>query len=296
MTEYRVNLDVYNGPLDLLLYLIRRDELDIYDIPIAHITEQYLRYVEMLKGLDPNLAGEFLVMAATLMEVKTRMLLPSPPPEEGGEAGVLLDPRAELVKQLLQYKAFKDAAGDLREAGELQALKFPRPAPEGPSDRAEIPIEDVQVWDLVDAFGKLMEAIGQRPTHQEVIYDDTPIELHAADIVDRLQREGGLTFEQVFEGRTLRTEIVGLFLALLELVRQKKIRAVQEGNFGRIVVTLRRPTAEVPGDSGATAEQVGAAAAGEPAQAAPSAQTAGDGGEYVSEPDDGPEEELDGVG
>ncbi len=280
MTEYRVNLDVYNGPLDLLLYLIRRDEVDIYDIPIAHVTEQYLRYVEMLKGLDPNLAGEFLVLAATLMEIKTRMLLPTPPPAEGGEAGLQIDPRAELVKQLLQYKAFKDVSGKLREAGDLQALKFPRPAPEGLADRAEIPLEDVQVWDLVDAFGRLMEAIGHRPTSHEVIYDDTPIELHATDIVDRLQRDGALTFAKVFEGRTLRSEIVGLFLALLELVRQKKIRAAQDANFGQIVVALR--------------ESAPAAA-----QAAPAAQPpppADQQGRYVPERNNGREEELNGVG
>ena len=286
MTDYRVNLDVYNGPLDLLLYLIRRDELDIYDIPIAHITEQYLRYVEMIKGLDPNLAGEFLVLAATLMEIKTRMLLPSPPPEEGGEAGLKLDPRAELVKQLLQYKAFKDAAGELREAGELQALKFPRPAPEGPADRAEIALEDVQVWDLVDAFGKLMEAIGHRPTHHEVIYDDTPIELHATDIVDRLQREGALTFQQVFEGRSLRSEIVGLFLALLELVRQKKVRAAQDTNFGQIVIALCEPAGKP-----VTTDGVAATTAASPPPAPPSAE-----GRYVAEQNNGPEEELDGVG
>ncbi len=286
MTEYRVNLDVYNGPLDLLLYLIRRDEVDIYDIPIAHVTEQYLRYVEMLKGLDPNLAGEFLVLAATLMEIKTRMLLPTPPPAEGGEAGLQIDPRAELVKQLLQYKAFKDVAGELREAGDLQALRFPRPAPEGPTGRAEIPLEDVQVWDLVDAFGRLMEAIGHRPTPHEVIYDDTPIELHAADIMDRLQRDGALTFAKVFEGRTLRSEIVGLFLALLELVRQKKIRAAQDANFGQIVVALREPAP-------AEAQAAPAATAAPASQPPPPAEEQG---RYVPEHNNGREEELNGVG
>ncbi len=286
MTEYRVNLDVYNGPLDLLLYLIRRDEVDIYDIPIAHVTEQYLRYVEMLKGLDPNLAGEFLVLAATLMEIKTRMLLPTPPPAEGGEAGLQIDPRAELVKQLLQYKAFKDVSGKLREAGDLQALKFPRPAPEGLADRAEIPLEDVQVWDLVDAFGRLMEAIGHRPTSHEVIYDDTPIELHATDIVDRLQRDGALTFAKVFEGRTLRSEIVGLFLALLELVRQKKIRAAQDANFGQIVVALRE-------SAPAEAQAAPAATAAPVSQPPPPAEEQG---RYVPEHNNGREEELNGVG
>ena len=138
MGDYRVNLDIYNGPLDLLLYLIRRDEVDIYDIPIAGITEQYIQYVELLKKLDPNLAGEFLVMAATLMEIKTRMMLPSVAASEGDQEDVELDPRAELVRQLLEYKAFKDASADLREAHDLQSLKFPRQAKADLGDDKEI--------------------------------------------------------------------------------------------------------------------------------------------------------------
>ena len=237
MAEYRVNLDIYNGPMDLLLYLIRREEVDIYDIPIARVTEQYVKYVEVLHQIDPNLAGEFLVMAATLMEIKTRMLLPTPPPEEGRAEGLAIDPRAELVRQLLEYKAFKDAASDLASAAEVQNLKFPRQA-NLPGLEDAIDLEDAQVWDLLDAFSRLLAATGRALRQEEVIYDDTPVELHAADIIDRLQREGPLTFRQVFEGRMLRTEIVGLFLALLELVRQKKVFAAQEGNFREIHIHL----------------------------------------------------------
>jgi len=247
MNDYRVNLDIYNGPLDLLLYLIQRDELDIYDIPISRITEQYLQYVGMLQQLDPNLAGEFLVLAATLMEIKTRMLLPSPPPQEAAAATVELDPRAELIRQLLQYKAFKDAAADLAQAAARQSRRFARGPGDLPRhDPSERDLEDVQLWDLLDAFGRIMEAIGQRPTHQEVIYDDTPVELHAADILDRLDREGPLTFDRVFEGRTGRSELVGLFLALLELIRQRRVRARQEANFGRIYVELSLAPPEKP--------------------------------------------------
>jgi hypothetical protein len=133
----------------------------------------------------------------------------------------------------------------------------------------------------VDAFGKLMEAIGHRPTQHEVIYDDTPIELHATDIVDRLGREGPLTFENIFEGRSLRSEIVGLFLALLELVRQKKVRAMQDANFGRITVGLCPPAGET------------AAAPGPETHVAPPAE---DQGRYVADQNNGREEELDGVG
>ncbi len=261
MSEYRVNLPVYNGPMDLLLYLIRRDEVDIHDIPISRITEQYLGYVKLLKALDPNLAGDFLVMAATLMEIKTRMLLPAPEQDEEQAEGVDIDPRAELVRQLLEYKKFRDAADDLRSAAETQAMRFERrPAlPEEVTER-DYDLEDVQVWDLLDAFDRMMKSIGQDIRQHEVIYDDTPIELHAADIRDRLQREGGLTFGQIFEGRTTRGEIIGLFLALLELMKRKEILVVQEGNFDEIHIHLnpdppdenagddRHPTEGPPGE------------------------------------------------
>lgn len=235
MAEYRVDLDVYSGPLDLLLYLIRREELDIHDIPIARITEQYVQYVDVLKVLDPDLAGEFLVMAATLMEIKTRILLPTPPPEEGGQDSLQIDPRAELVRQLLEYKAFKDAGGELAGAAADQATKFPRgPTRLSPEDEGSLDLEDVQIWDLLSAFGKLMEAVGHNITQQEVIYDDTPIELHVTHILDRLGSEGPMTFRDVFAGRTNHTEILGLFLALLELVRRKQVMIVQDSNFGEI--------------------------------------------------------------
>lgn len=240
--EYRVELDIYNGPLDLLLYLIKRDELDIYDIPIARITDSYLAYVHMLKdaskehGFDINLAGEFLVMAATLMEIKSAMLLPKPPVEEGsGEptaAQELADPRYELVQKLLEYKRFKDAANALERQQELHSQRFPRyPAKlEGQADEPPpVDLEEVQIWDLLAAFTKLMQEVGQRkPRYHEVVYDDTPIDLHAADIEDRLKREKRLNFRQLLEGRKSRSEMIGVFLALLELIREKKVLVQQE--------------------------------------------------------------------
>ncbi len=233
MTDYRVKLEIYNGPLDLLLYLIRRDELDIHDIPIADITDQYCAYVDTLKLIDPDLAGEFLVMAATLMEIKTRMLLPRPESEEEGEA---FDPRAQLVRQLLEFKAFKDAAGNLRDAAAEQALRFPRRPAELLEEGDGKDLEEVQIWDLVEAFNALMTAIGQDLRATAIIYDDTPIELHCADILDRLSREGNLTFREIFLGRTSRTELVGLFLALLELIRRRAVYIEQQASFGEIYV------------------------------------------------------------
>ena len=234
--DYKVDLDMYNGPLDLLLYLIRRDEIDVYDIPIARITEQYLHYVELLKVIDPNVAGDFLVLAATLMLIKSQMLLPTVPPDQ--EDDEVVDPRAELVRQLLEYKRFKDAARDLGLGAELRALRFGRqPGDVDPSQSAETELEDMQVWDLLAAFNKLMMQVGHGPVSHDVVYDDTPIALHAADVQDRLKREGSLTFVDVFAGRT-RAEMIGLFLALLELIRQRRVRVEQEGLFGKIYIHL----------------------------------------------------------
>ncbi|CAA9383476.1 MAG: Segregation and condensation protein A [uncultured Phycisphaerae bacterium] len=236
--EYRVELDVYNGPLDLLLYLLKRDELDIYDIPITRILDTYMRYVEALKdvgsrpGVDINVAGEFLVMAATLMEIKSAMLLPKAKPDEGKEgrsaAQDLADPRYELVQQLLEYKRFKDTAVLLERKQSEHQERFARyPAKRGAGEEDEPPpvdMDEVQVWDLLSAFSRLMAEIGQRkPKVHEVAYDDTPIELHASDIEDRLKRDGRLTLRQLVVGRAGKSEIIGVFLALLELIRQKKI-------------------------------------------------------------------------
>lgn len=239
--EYRVELDVYNGPLDLLLYLIKRDELDIYDIPIARITDSYMSYISMLKelskdqGLDINVAGDFLVMAATLMEIKSAMLLPKAPATAGGEssaAAELADPRFELVQKLLEYKRFKDAAMALQKQQELHQQRFPR-VPASRDEKSDEPppvdLEEVQVWDLLTAFTSLMKELGTRkPRYHEVIYDDTPIDLHAADIEDRLSREGRLSLRLLLEGRKSRSEMIGVFLALLELIREKKILVQQE--------------------------------------------------------------------
>jgi segregation and condensation protein A len=247
--DYRVHLDVYDGPLDLLLYLIRRDELDIHDIPIARITDSYLTYVHALKqqaSLDINTAGEFVVMAATLMEIKSAMLLPRHDPEKdganpdsvsgggsggGSAAAELTDPRADLVRQLLEYKRFKDTARLLERRGDDHAQRFARTpvwAGESADEPPPLDLEEVQIWDLLSAFSKLMSEIGgdglrKRSGQHEVVDDDTPLDLHAADIEDRLKREKKLTLRDLLVGRASRSEMVGVFLALLELVRQRRL-------------------------------------------------------------------------
>lgn len=264
MNEYRVALDIYSGPLDLLLYLIRREEIDIYDIPIARVTEQYLQYVELLRQLDPEVVSEFLVLASTLMEIKSRTLLPTPPAEESDEP--IVDPRLELVRQLLEYKKFKDAARRLEDAADEQAMRFARSPVLPPRAPEEIELETIDVWDLFDAFKQILEQTGQREAVHHVGVDDTPIALHAEDILDSIERAGGTQkFDEIFAGRT-RPEMIGLFLALLELIRQNRVRASQDRPFGTILLHLldRTPvnSADVEADFGNSDNAVDEAAGG----------------------------------
>ncbi len=246
--DYRVDLDVYHGPMDLLLYLIKRDELEITDIPIARITNSYMQYLEMLRkmggrdGLDINLAGDFIVMAATLMEIKSAMLLPRDVPAEGDSAlsaaKELADPRFEMVQKLLEYKRFKDNAQALDQKARLQEQRFVRdPARDDATDEPPpLDLEEVQIWDLLECFNRLMLQIGIRGRLHEVTDDDTPLALHAADIEDRLTREKTLTLEQLMHGRKNRGEMIGVFLALLELIRQKKVLVQQAEALGEICI------------------------------------------------------------
>ena len=225
MADYRVNLDMFAGPLDLLLYLVRKEEIDIYDIPIAKITNQYLQYIEMLKKLDIDLASDFLVMASTLMQIKSAMLLPKAEPEQL-QADDLTDPRAELIRQLLEYKKFKDAANLLGTAADETKKRFARPGTIieqlKPDAEPQIDIEQVSIWDLLDAFDSIMEATGAHINISH-IKDDTPIDLYQIEILHRLQKEETMTFQRIFESRNNRFVMIGLFLALLELIREKLV-------------------------------------------------------------------------
>jgi segregation and condensation protein A len=225
LADYRVNLEIFAGPLDLLLYLVRKEEVDIYDIPIAKITDQYIRYIEMLKSLDVDLAGDFLVMAATLMHIKSAMLLPKAEPDQYSDDD-LDDPRTELIRQLLEYKKFKDAANQLNAAADEHKERYPRPGTIveqlKPDAEPEIDIEQVSIWDLLEAFDTICKAVGNVGDISR-ISDDTPIDLYQIEILHRLQTEGPMTFERIFESRTNRVVMVGLFLALLELIRERLV-------------------------------------------------------------------------
>lgn len=236
MAQYRVDLDIFAGPLDLLLYLVRKDEVDIYDIPIANITEQYLKYLEMLKMLDIDAIGEFLVMAATLMEIKSAMLLPRAEVDEESESD-MIDPRAELVRQLLEYKKFKDAANLLEVSAEDRKERFTRPdsvmASLKPHAEPELDLDQVNIWDLLEAFDKIMQATGNLMSYDH-IKDDTPIDLYQIEILHRLQSDGAMTLESIFQARTSKLEMVGMFLAMLELIRSDLVWAEQPAPLGPI--------------------------------------------------------------
>lgn len=246
MADYRVDLDVFAGPLDLLLYLVRKEEVDIYDIPIAKITDQYIRYIEMLKSLDIDLAGDFLVMAATLMQIKSAMLLPKADPGQI-EDDDFSDPRKELIRQLLEYKKFKDAANLLNAAAEEQKERFGRPDTAvqhlRPDAEPEVDMDQVSIWDLLEAFDLVCKATGQVGDIRQ-IKDDTPIDLYQIEILHRLQTEGPLTFQRIFEARTKRVVMIGLFLAMLELIREKLIWAEQSAGSAIFL----RPLTEEPAE------------------------------------------------
>jgi segregation and condensation protein A len=220
--------------MDLLLYLVRREEVDIYDIPIAKITDQYVRYIEMLKSIDIDLAGDFLVMASTLLQIKSTLLLPKTEADSVLSGEDLVDPRAELIRQLLEYKKFKDAANLLSIAADETNKRFSRPGTIierlKPEAEPEVDIEQLSVWDLLEAFSSIVEAIGGTALDISHIKDDTPIDLYQIEILHRLQTDGPTKFAQIFEGKTSRLVMIGLFLAILELIREKLVGAEQEGS------------------------------------------------------------------
>jgi segregation and condensation protein A len=247
MMDYQVDLDVFRGPLDLLLYLVKRQEVDISDIPIARVAEQFLEHLRVIELIDVERAGDFLVMAATLMEIKSKMLLPRSDESAQEEA----DPRLDLVRQLIQYKKFKDAAILLETQAERQLSRLARQPLElrAEPDLAQQPLRQVELWDLVSAFGRLMrETLALQP--QQIVVDQTPLHVYMELVLRRLASESPLSFSAVFTPPHSRARLVGLFLAVLELIKGRQITAEQPENFGEI--WLRRIAAPPgPPDLGA---------------------------------------------
>jgi segregation and condensation protein A len=230
--DYKVKLDIFEGPLDLLLYLIKKDEIDIYDIPIERITRQYLEFLDAFKVLDLDIAGDFVVMAANLIYIKSRSLLPKDqqPPDEAAEED---DPRWELVRQLIEYKKFKDAAVHLQHRELEQEGLFTRLATEVEAP-AERPLGEVSIFDLINAFNSALKRI-TKPEDLREIFEENFTVSDKIDLIMKMTAAGmALRFSELFATVASRTEIVVTFLALLELVRLKQVRARQSEQFGEI--------------------------------------------------------------
>ncbi|MCA9026967.1 MAG: segregation/condensation protein A [Planctomycetaceae bacterium] len=236
---YRVELDLFTGPLDLLLYLVRRNEVDIRELPIARLTRQFQEFIEVLEFLDLDLVGDFVAMASTLVEVKSRMVLDQPEEEEEPvEAELTDDPRSGLVEKLLEYKRFKEAATALEERAAEWQERYPRLSDDRPGtgrDPASDRIKEVELWDLVSALGRVLQR-KEVEEHSSIRYDETPIQVYVEQIGDLVRREQEVRFTSLFEGETLRSKIVGMFLAVLELVRHHGFRAEQPVLFGEIII------------------------------------------------------------
>jgi segregation and condensation protein A len=252
---YKVDLEMYNGPMDLLLYLIRREEVDVRDLPVARIADQYIAYLHELQALDIELAGEFVVMAATLLELKSRALLPRAPDADEEETDEdEEDPRETLIRQLIEYRRYKGAAGHLSDRGRNMARRHPRRFDnrllrELESAAEDVPaeqlLEGVELWDLISAFSGVMRTLGYSKP-REVVYDDTPVEDAAAELVARLERERTVRFTDLFAGGRGIDYCIAMFLAILELVRQRRIGAEQGEEPHDLRVYLRDPDAEEP--------------------------------------------------
>jgi len=247
--DYRVTLAAFEGPLDLLLFLVRRAEVDLQDIPIAQITDQYLEILRQVRDVDVDIeeAGEFLVMAATLIEIKSRSLSPPERQDRGeGEAEQDADPRDELIRQLMAYQRIRSAGEALLQRRDEHQARMPisvgSPRQVRPQPEQGLELEDVHAMDLAEAFERIAAAIDFARLGDHVVeLDDTPIALYEEDLVDRLRRRGGesLTLQDAFAGQQP-VQRVGMFLAVLELVRRECVRFSQDDD-GPIRLCLREP-------------------------------------------------------
>jgi len=253
-----VQLEKFQGPLDLLLHLIHRDEIDIRDIPIAHITQQFLHYLEMMRLLDLEISGEFLVMAASLMRIKARLLLPTEEPLEGEE----LDPREELVRRLLEYKQFKEVAGTLRDKEQKRSLLYERGQTATDGDAGPLPLASVTLFDLLDALDRVLTKLPERNVIE--------MEAEAYDLEEKMALLGGmvrdtgrLSFGRVLGECRSRLEVIVTFLALLELLRMGRVTVNQDGPFGEIWLEVAE---ELPLPVGGAGEELPLSAAPEPSE------------------------------
>jgi segregation and condensation protein A len=236
-TDYKVKLEVFEGPLDLLLYLIKRDEIDIYDISLERITKQYLEYLQAFKELNIDVAGEFVVMAANLIYWKSRSLLPvdQQPPEEDVEED---DPRWELIRQLIEYKKFKEAAEQLQ-VRQLEQEKIFSRMGGAPALLASAPLRlgEVGIFQLINAFQVVLKRVEARENWQEIFGENFTVSDKIDQILQSVANKTSIPFSTLFAAAASRVEIVVTFLALLELIRLKQVRALQSNPFDEIQIS-----------------------------------------------------------
>jgi segregation and condensation protein A len=238
MPDYRVELDLFSGPLDLLLYLVRRNEIDAAYLPIAVIADQFQEYLAVLEFLDLDIVGDFLVMASTLMEIKSREVLPQAVEESEEPSQEAENAHGELITRLLEYKKYKDAASALEHRAAEWQERYPRlhdDRPVSDRDHAADPIREVELWDLVSALSRVLQKKDVEQS-SSIRYDDTPISTYVEQIGENVRREQRVAFTDLFAGTNLRSKIIGLFLAVLELLRHHGFRAEQPVDFGEIYI------------------------------------------------------------
>jgi len=231
--NYKVKLEVFEGPLDLLLYLIKKSEVDIYNIPISEVTSQYLEYLDLFKMMDLNIAGDFLVMASTLMHIKSKMLLPN---EELGD-DILEeeeDPREELVNKLLEYRKFKDAASRLKQMEDTKLQTFTRKTQV--DLKADVTVHfEANLFDLINVFKRVMEDV-PKEMFEEVIKDEVTVEEKTHELLHMLKEKTKLQFSKLLKNAKSKLEIIATFLSILELIRLQEVLVYQTQDFGEIEI------------------------------------------------------------
>ena len=232
-----VKLERFEGPLDLLLHLIKRDEIDIYDIPISRITQQYLAYLDLMRSFDLEVAGEFLVMATTLMRIKAKMLLPATPAGEEEEEG---DPREELIQRLIEYRQFKEAAGTLRHREDERRLLYERGMLPSDEEAGPLPLAPATLFDLIDAFNRVIARLPE-PAVYEVQAEAYDVDDKMALIASQVAEHGSVSFLALLMRCRARIEMVVTFMALLELIKMGTVTVAQAEYFGDITILHRTP-------------------------------------------------------
>ncbi|MCK5708380.1 MAG: segregation/condensation protein A [Candidatus Aureabacteria bacterium] len=229
--KYKVKLELFEGPLDLLLYLIKKSEVDIYDIPIESITKQYLDYMDLIKELNLNNVGEFILLASQLIYIKSQMLLPE---DERGEEDEFEDPRMELVHQLLEYRKFKNAAFNLDSLQKEESKRFPRFAKIAFEESNTIKKLDVSIFELLEAFSKILDSKDLSLMHIES--ETITVAEKIAEFQEILKNDIQVSFNEIFKKAHSKMELICSFLAVLELIKQGEIKVIQNENFGEIIL------------------------------------------------------------